>query len=72
MYGGWRIDPDDEGCMVELWWTLTPTVSPGWLIVALMGLKVDRDMADLISRMVEAANGRPVPESPPRISYAFC
>lgn len=72
MHGGWRVEPDGDGSIVEVWWSLTPTLRPGWLVVALMGFTVDRDVAAMISRMAEVAKGRPLPDTPPRLASAFC
>lgn len=72
MHGGWNVSEDGEGSIVEVWWSLTPTISPGWLIVALMGAKMNRDVAGIIARMAEDARGRPVPQLPPRLSWRVC
>ncbi|GAB4197174.1 MAG: hypothetical protein Tsb002_31120 [Wenzhouxiangellaceae bacterium] len=72
MYGGWKVEEDGSGSRVQVWWSLTPTMPMGWLIVTLMGIKVDGDFAAVVSRMAEAANGRPVPQDPPKLSPVFC
>ncbi len=72
MVGGWRVRPHGDGSRVEVWWSLTPTTPLPWLAVALLGLSVDRGMAEAIARMAEAAHGRPVPEVPPRLTWAAC
>jgi len=72
MFGGWNVKKEGEGSMVEIWWSLTPTLPLGWLVVTLMGLRVDGDFAAIISRMAEVAQGRPLPEVPPKLTPAFC
>ena len=72
MHGGWHVREHESGSIVEVWWSLTPSVPLGWLVVALMGFQLDRQMADTISRMAQAANGRTVPEQPAKIARGFC
>ncbi|MEE4378137.1 MAG: SRPBCC family protein [Candidatus Competibacteraceae bacterium] len=72
MFGGWNVQEDGEGSTVEVWWSITPTLPLGWLIVTLMGLRIDGDFAAMISRMAEVAQGRPLPEVPPKLTPAFC
>ena len=72
MVGGWKVFEDGAGSVVEVWWSLTPTTRPGWLVTVLLGLQVDRDMVGAIGRMAEAAQGRPVPATPPRLQLAWC
>jgi len=55
MVGGWRVTQDGEGSVVDLWWSLTPTQSPGWLIVALMSIPLERDLRPAIANMAAAA-----------------
>ena len=55
MLGGWRVHADGEGSIVEIWWSLTPSTRLPWLLVALMGLRVDGDMARTVARMARAA-----------------
>jgi hypothetical protein len=73
MFGGWRILPQDGGSRVEIWWSLTPSARLfPWLVVALMGLRVDRSLAAVVARMDAAARGEPVPVRPQRSSVAAC
>jgi hypothetical protein len=72
MIGGWNILEDGDGSVVEVWWSLTPTVPAGWVMVSLLGLKVDSEFAAVIARMAEAAQGHAVPEAPPKLTPAYC
>lgn len=56
MYGGWTIEPRENGSEVTVWWTLLPR--PIGLAVVLMpifGLQADRQMANVIRRMAAEA-----------------
>lgn len=72
MHGGWSVDDDEGRATVEIWWSLTPTVAFGWVFVALLGLRVDRDMARVVSRMAEVAQGRPIPAHVAPLRHAAC
>lgn len=72
MYGGWHVREHETGSIVEVWWSLTPPFPLGWLVVALMGFQLDRQIAETISRMAQVANGRTLPETPPKIARGFC
>lgn len=72
MFGGWNVTEADEGCVVEVWWSLTPSARPGWLMVILLGLQVDRDLRGPIGRMAEVARGNPVPFTAPKVRLAWC
>ncbi|MCR9257437.1 MAG: SRPBCC family protein [Alphaproteobacteria bacterium] len=56
--GGWQVTPDGEGSIVDIWWSLTPHQSPGWLIVTLMSIPLERDVRELIANMAVAAPDR--------------
>lgn len=72
MFGGWTVLEEGSGCVVEVWWSLTPTMPAGWLTVTLMSLQVDSQFAELVSRMAEVAKGHELPETPPRLRAALC
>jgi hypothetical protein len=58
MFGGWRVTAFGAGSRVEVWWSLTPTVGYlPWLVVALMGSRVDRGISRAVARMDAAASG---------------
>lgn len=72
MFGGWCVTDGDDGATVEVWWSLTPTTPLGWIVVTLMGARIDGDFARVIARMVEAAHGRPVPAQPNTLRVGYC
>lgn len=57
MFGGWRVQPEGEGCSrVTLWWSFT--TRPAWaapLIVAAMDVGARRDMEAVMGSMATTA-----------------
>ena len=74
MHGGWKVEPHREGSRVMVWWSMTPTLSMvPWLLVALMGRRLDKAFPTVIERMAAHAGGRPVePTSRRSLSVAPC
>ncbi len=61
MHGGWEVAPRGEGSRVTVWWSVTPTRSTvPWLLVAMMGHRLDSDFPAVLERMAAHAAGRPV------------
>jgi hypothetical protein len=58
MRGGWRVEPTDRGCQVQVWWRVVPRHS--WAAAALLPLmaaSARRGFVEVITRMALAANG---------------
>lgn len=77
MRGGWRVEPNANGCTVEVWWLVVPRRP--WTAAALlpvMATSAQRDFSEIIARMAYAAGGTfPAPErsaSFPRLRAAVC
>jgi len=74
MHGGWKVEARGDASRVIVWWSVTPTISVvPWLLVAMMGNKIDRDFPQVIARMSASALGRTfVDGSERRPSLAGC
>lgn len=81
MSGGWRVEDAGAGSTVEVWWSLTPATRLGWIVIALMTVPLDREIAAVIGRMAEAAaqagTGGPAPRAgrrgrARRLTLAYC
>jgi hypothetical protein len=74
MVGGWHVAPCGAGARVTVWWSVTPTMSTmPWLLVAMMGHRLDLDFPAVIARMAARAAGHPVaPVSRLRLASAPC
>ncbi|MEX2501977.1 MAG: SRPBCC family protein [Trueperaceae bacterium] len=52
MYGGWKVEPDDHGCRVTVWWALRPrpdVLAP--LIMPIFAFRADRQISKVVRRM---------------------
>lgn len=74
MHGGWEVAPHGEGSRVTVWWSVTPTTAHlPWLLVAVMGQRLDVDFPPVIERMAAHALGRSdASTSRPRPAPAVC
>jgi hypothetical protein len=56
MLGGWRVQTRGAGSRVTVWWSYTPRVPTGGLVLAsVMGARLDGDFPKLLARMADDA-----------------
>lgn len=83
MHGGWEVASRGEGSRVTVWWSVTPTMPLlSWLLVAIMGHRLDAAFPSVVERMAAHANqtsnairtpGRLKASMPrPRLASASC
>lgn len=73
MTGGWKVSQAADGSLVDIWWSVLPK-SPafGWLIVVLMSVTLDRDVAKIVARMDAKAMNHPLEIVGRNIRLSYC